>query len=119
MKRTAMLAAAVTLAAIPAAALAGGSEQGKTLECGTVTVQKAKPKLGLKKAGPYQVDSFAKAKGQAPVPCAKVKLWARRYVATGKVPTGYRAVGYSNMIGRNFYKGAGTGFGFQVIWTNG
>jgi len=110
-------AAAIALTALPAAALAGGSEQGKTLDCGTVMVNPATPKLGLPKKGAYDLNSFNK-RGKAPLPCAKVRTYAKAYVANGTVPTGYRVKGYPNMTGRNFYKtGTGMSAGFQVIWT--
>lgn len=110
-------AAAVALTALPAAALAGGSEQGKTRDCGTIAVNPAKPALGLPKKGAYDLSAFNKL-GKAPLACATVRSYARAYVANGTVPAGYRVKGYPNMIGRNFYeKGAGTNAGFQIIWT--
>ena len=110
-------AAAVALTALPAAALAGGSEQGKSLDCGTITVNPAKPALGLPKKGAYDLNSFNKL-GKAPLACKTVRAYAKAYVADGTVPTGYRVKGYSNMIGRNFYKqGMGNNAGFQIIWT--
>jgi len=109
--------AVIALAALPGLALAGGSEQGKSLDCGTITVNPAKPALGLPKKGAYDLNSFNK-KGNAPLKCATVKSYAQAYVTKGTVPTGYRVKGYRNMIGRDFYKvGSGTVAGFQIIWT--
>jgi len=109
-------AAAIALTALPAAALAGGSDQGRSLDCGDLQVNPAKPKLGLPKKGAYELNSFNK-RGQTPLPCAKVRAFAKAYVANGTVPSGYRVKGYPNMIGRDFYKtGTGTSAGFQIIW---
>lgn len=110
-------AAAIALTALPAAALAGGNEQGKSLDCGTITVNPAKPALGLPKKGAYDLNSFNKL-GKAPLACKSVRAYAKAYVANGTVPTGYRLKGYPNMIGRDFFKkGTGTNAGFQIIWT--
>ncbi|MBM3635179.1 MAG: hypothetical protein FJW99_07865 [Actinobacteria bacterium] len=112
----AIAAAVVALTALPAAALAGGSDQGRSLDCGDLQVNPAKPKLGLPKKGAYELNSFNK-RGQTPLPCAKVRAFAKAYVANGTVPSGYRVKGYPNMIGRDFYKtGTGTSAGFQIIW---
>ncbi len=111
MKTFAAVTLAVAAVAAPSMALAGA--QGVARSCGKIEIATAKPALGFAQPGTWFLNDFAPAKAKL-IPCATVRVVARRYIATGKHP-GYVVRKFKGLTGRNFYKGnVAADIGFQV-----